>query len=167
VKTAKLLQNILKECKLPVSHGLKVRPTKVRLITVPLLTGLPCIYFSSCAKGKADENKINNSMTRNICMVAKSIVVLLSILFSSALLLANDEKFMHGNPVNSGTVINIIVVSLTIVRPTKIRLITVPLLTGLPCIYFSSWAKGKTDEGKINNSTTIDWVTMHIFLVMG
>jgi hypothetical protein len=29
------------------------------------------------------------------------------------------------------------------------------------------WAKGKADENKINNSTTIDWVTIHIFLVMG
>jgi cell division protein FtsW (lipid II flippase) len=99
-------------------------------------------------------------------MVAQSIVVLLSILFSSALLLANDEKFMHGNPVNSGTVINLIGVGLTMNQLRElIRLITVPLLTGLPYIYFSSWAKSKADENKINNSTIIDWVAMHIFLV--
>jgi hypothetical protein len=64
-------------------------------------------------------------MMRNICMVTQSIVVLLLILSSSALLLAHDEKYMYGNPVNSGTVINLIL------------------------------------------STTIDWVTIHIFLVMG
>ena len=49
-------------------------------------------------------------MTRNLCIVTQSIVVLLLILSSSALLLANDEKCRHGNPVNNGTVINLIVV---------------------------------------------------------
>jgi hypothetical protein len=93
-------------------------------------------------------------------MITQSIVVLLLILSSSALLLANDEKCRHGNPIYISR-------PELKVRPTKIRLITVPLLTGLPCIYFSSWAKGKADEGKINNSTIIDWVAMHIFLVMG
>ena len=45
-------------------------------------------------------------------MVTQSIVVLLLILSSSALLLANDEKCRHGNPINNGTVINLIVVGL-------------------------------------------------------
>jgi hypothetical protein len=53
-------------------------------------------------------------MTRNICMVTQSIVVLLLILSSSALLLAHDKKYMHGNPVNNGTVINFIFVGLTL-----------------------------------------------------
>jgi hypothetical protein len=53
-------------------------------------------------------------MTRNICMITQSIVVLLLILFSSALLLANDEKYMYGNRVNNGTVINFIFVDLTL-----------------------------------------------------
>jgi len=39
-------------------------------------------------------------------------MVLLLILFSSALLLAHDEKYKHGNPVNNGTVINLIFVGL-------------------------------------------------------
>jgi hypothetical protein len=39
-------------------------------------------------------------------------MVLLLILFLSALLLANNEKYMHGNPVNNGTVINRIVIGL-------------------------------------------------------
>ena len=53
-------------------------------------------------------------MTRTIFMVTQSIVVLLLILSFSALLLANDEKYMYGNPVNSGTVINLIFVGLTL-----------------------------------------------------
>ena len=53
-------------------------------------------------------------MTRNIFMVTQSIVVLLLILSSLALLLAHDEKYVHGNPVNSGTLINLIFVSFTI-----------------------------------------------------
>jgi hypothetical protein len=53
-------------------------------------------------------------MTRNICMITQSIAVLLLILFSSALLLANDEKYMYGNRVNNGTVINFIFVDLTL-----------------------------------------------------
>jgi hypothetical protein len=53
-------------------------------------------------------------MTRNIFMVTQSIVVLLLILSSLALLLAHDEKYMHGNPVNSGTLINLIFVGLTL-----------------------------------------------------
>jgi len=53
-------------------------------------------------------------MTRNICMVTRSTMVLLLILFSSALLLAHDEKYMYGNPVNNGTVINFIFVGLTL-----------------------------------------------------
>jgi hypothetical protein len=47
-----------------------------------------------------------------------------------------------------------------------IQLITVPLLTWLPLIYVSSWDKGKVAQDNINNSTSIDWVTIHIFLVM-
>ena len=47
-------------------------------------------------------------------MVTQSIMILLLILFSSALLLAHDEKYMYGNPVNSGTVINLIFVGLTL-----------------------------------------------------
>jgi hypothetical protein len=47
-------------------------------------------------------------------MITQSIVVLLLILFSSALLLANDEKYMYGNRVNNGTVINFIFVDLTL-----------------------------------------------------
>jgi hypothetical protein len=87
---------------------------------VPLLTGLPCIYFSSWAKGKADENKINNSTTIDwvtihiFLVMGQSIVVLLLILSSLALLLAHDEKYMHGSPVNSGTLINLIFVGLTL-----------------------------------------------------
>jgi len=53
-------------------------------------------------------------MTRNIFMVTQSIEVLLLILSSSALLLAHDEKYMYGNPVNNGTVINLIFVCLTL-----------------------------------------------------
>ena len=52
-------------------------------------------------------------MKINIYMVTQSIVVLFLILPSSALPLAHDEKYMHGNPVNNGTVINLIFVGLT------------------------------------------------------
>jgi hypothetical protein len=45
-------------------------------------------------------------------MVTQSIMELLLILFSSALLLAHYEKYMYGNPVNNGTVINLIFVGL-------------------------------------------------------
>jgi len=41
-------------------------------------------------------------------------MVLLLILFSSALFLAHDEKYLYGNPVNSGTLINLIFVGLTL-----------------------------------------------------
>jgi intracellular septation protein A len=53
-------------------------------------------------------------MTRNICMVTQSIMVLLLILFSSALLLVHDDKYIYGNPVNSGTIINLIFAGLTL-----------------------------------------------------
>jgi hypothetical protein len=53
-------------------------------------------------------------MTRNICIVTQSIVVLLLILSSLAFLLVHEEKYMCGNPVNNGTVINFIFVGLTL-----------------------------------------------------
>jgi hypothetical protein len=47
-------------------------------------------------------------------MVTQSIVVLLLILSSLALLLVHFEKYMYGNRVNNGTVINFIFVGLTL-----------------------------------------------------
>ena len=47
-------------------------------------------------------------------MVTQSIMILLLILFSSAILLAHDENYIYGNPVNSGTVINLIFLGLTL-----------------------------------------------------
>ena len=53
-------------------------------------------------------------MMKNIFIVTQSIVVLLLILSSSALFLAHDEKYMYCSPFNSGTVINLIFVGLTL-----------------------------------------------------
>jgi hypothetical protein len=84
VKTAKLLQNILKECKLPVTvqlmettnHDIQLEGKMVLLTSgVKLslekeyeekymygnLTWLPLIYVSSWAKSKVAEDNINNS----------------------------------------------------------------------------------------------------------
>jgi hypothetical protein len=47
-------------------------------------------------------------------METQSIMVLLFILSSSTLLLAQDEKYKYGIPVNNGTVINFIFVGLTL-----------------------------------------------------
>jgi len=41
-------------------------------------------------------------------------MVLLLIVSSSALLLSNDKKYMYGNLVNNGTVINLIFAGLTL-----------------------------------------------------
>jgi hypothetical protein len=47
-------------------------------------------------------------------MVTESIMELLLILYSLALLLTHYEKYMYGNPVNNGTVINLIFVGLSL-----------------------------------------------------
>jgi hypothetical protein len=47
-------------------------------------------------------------------MVTESIMELLLILYSSTLLLTHYEKYMYGNPVNNGTVINLIFVGLSL-----------------------------------------------------
>ena len=51
-------------------------------------------------------------MKRNICMETQSIMVLLLIVFSSALLLGHGKKYMHGSQVNNFTVIDLILVGL-------------------------------------------------------
>jgi hypothetical protein len=47
-------------------------------------------------------------------MVTQSLIELLLISFSSALLLALYEEYMYGNPVNNGTVINLIFVGISL-----------------------------------------------------
>jgi len=76
VKTAKLLQNVLKECKLPV--------------TVQLMD------------------------TTNHDIQLEGEMVLLTGGVKLSLEKEYDEKYMYGNPVDNGTVINLIFVGLTL-----------------------------------------------------